>query len=192
MSGPTIKDSGTLALGLAQVRVIASAANIAKPGVASTASDSIGALASTKFTAEVEFWRHESGFPLKEDSIIPLREKAHLECQYEEIKPYTLALARGFDPTTESYTASSGEVTLGNMAAPEYVRMEAQYTFPSGSNYMYIIFPRAQVSASTELDLAKEDNAKPTLTFESKLSDSGVTGGNAIWDDKPLGHIIFT
>ncbi len=191
MSGPTIIDTGTLALGLAQVRVIASAANIAKPGVASTAADSIGALAATKFTAQVDYWRHESGFPLKEDSIIPLREKAALECQYEEIKPYTLALARGVDPTSGSYTASSGEITLGSLSAPEYVRMEAQYTFPNGTNYMYIIFPRAQVSAATELALAKEDNAKPTLTFEAKLASSGVTGGNALWDDKPLGHIIF-
>jgi hypothetical protein len=191
MSGPIIKDTGTLALGLAQVRVVASATNIAKTGVCSTASDSIGALATTKFSSSVDYWRHESGFPLKEDQIYPLREKAHLECQFEEIKPYTMALARGFDPTTETYTATSGEVTLGNLAAPEYVRMEAQYTFPAGTNYMYIIFPRAQVSSVMEIDLAKEDNAKPTLTFESKIASSDVTGGNAVWNSAPLGHIIF-
>lgn len=192
MAGPIIKDTGSVALGLAQVRVVASATYIAQPGLASVAADSIGSLATTKFMGAVDYWRHESGFPLHEDLVIPLREKASLECQFEEIKPYTLALARGIDPTDQSYTATSGEIPLGTIASPEYVRMEAVYTFPNGTNFMNIIFPRAQVTAALELDLAKEDNAKPTLTFESKQASSDVSGGNAQWDGKPLGHIFFT
>ena len=191
MAGPTIVHTDAIALGLAQVRVVASAANIAAPGLASTASDSIGSLATTKFMGEVEYWRHESGFPLLEDKIIPLREKAALECQFEEIKPFTLALARGIDATSGYTSATSGEIPLGNIASPAYVRMEAVYTFPNGTNTMNIVFPRAQVTAAMELDLAKEDNAKPTLTFEAKVADSNVSGGNAQWDGKPLGHIFF-
>lgn len=191
MAGPTIVDTDSLALGLAQIRVVASAANIAAPGLASTASDSIGSLATTKFMGEVEYWRHESGFPLLEDKIIPLREKAALECQFEEIKPYTLAMARGIDPTSGYTSATSGEIALGNATSPAYIRMEAVYTFPNGTNTMNIVFPRAQVTAAMELDLAKEDNAKPTITFESKTASSSVSGGNAQWDSKPLGHIFF-
>ena len=54
---------------------------------------------------------------------------------------------------------------------------------------MTFIFPRAQVSANTDMDFSSEDAAAVTVTFESKNASSDVSGGNAIWDDKPLGHI---
>lgn len=191
-TGPVTRDTSTLALGLAQIRVGASAINVGSIHPVLSASDSIGSLADTKFTSEVEYWRHQSGFPLMEDHVIPLSEKATLECVYEEIKPYTLALARGIDPTAESYTSHSGEIGLGQLASPEYVRMEALYTFPNGSNYMTIIFPRAQATGAMEVALSKEDNAKPSITFEAKVSSSDVSGGHAVWNDKPLGRILFT
>ncbi|PIW31782.1 MAG: hypothetical protein COW28_06865, partial [bacterium (Candidatus Ratteibacteria) CG15_BIG_FIL_POST_REV_8_21_14_020_41_12] len=65
-------------LGLAQVRIGASAANIASTAAVLSVSDSIGALAATKFTGNTDFWVHESGFPLTEDMTIVLREKAAL------------------------------------------------------------------------------------------------------------------
>lgn len=191
--GPITKDTSTLALGLAQIRVGPSASNIAKEVAQLVAGDSIGALVNTKFTGNTEFFKHESGFPLLEDYSIPIREGAMLECAFEEITPYNLALANGIDASAGGYTeAHSGEIALGGKTAPAYVRMEAVYTFPNGINYMTIIFPRCQVTSSAELDLQSESAAASPITFEAKNTSSDATGGNAVWDDKPLGAIIFT
>jgi hypothetical protein len=69
--------------------------------------------------------------------------------------------------------------------------MEAVYTFPDNQSQMVIIFPRANVVSSMELDLKAEDAAVVPITFEAKRGDSGVTGGNAAWDSMPLGTIVF-
>lgn len=190
-TGPLTKDTSTLALGLAQVRIGASAANIGNIHSALLVANSIGALASTKFTANTEFWKHESGFPLLEDYTIVIREKAALECAFEEVTPFNLALANGIDPTGSYALAHSGEIELGGKTSPEYVRMEALYTFPNGSNTMTIIFPRAQVTSSVELDMQKEDNVASPVTIEAKRADSAVSGGNVAWDSKPYGRIAF-
>lgn len=192
-TGPITKNTDTLALGLAQVRVGQAATYVGNINPQLSASDSIGALASTKFMHNIEYWRHESGFPALEDYVIPLRSAASLEVAFEELTPFNLALAHGQDPIDLALTAThSGEVALGNLVAPEYMRMEARYTFPNGSNYMDIIFPRAQVTSSPEIDLQKEDNVAVTITFEAKRADSEVSGGSSAWDDKPLGRISFT
>lgn len=189
-SGPVTKDSSTIALGLAQIRVGVAATHIASVHPALTASDSIGALANTKFTGKTDWYKLESGFPLLEDFTTAIREAASLECAFKEITPYNLAIAYGKDPAT--YTdVHSGEIELGGRVSPDYVRMEAIYTFPNGTNTMSIIFPRAQVSASMELDLKMEDAAAAPIVFEAKRADSEVTGGNSAWDDKPLGRIAF-
>ena len=194
-SGPVTKDTSTIALGLAQIRIGASAANIATITSALTTGESIGALANTKFTGNTDWFKLESGFPLLEDYTTPLRESAALECSFKEITPANMALAYGFDPSSSpysSYTAHSGEVPFGGRVSPAYIRMEAVYTFPSGSNYMYMIFPRAQVSASVEIDLQIETNAAVPVTIEAKRADSEVSGGNAVWDDKPMGRLYWT
>jgi hypothetical protein len=191
VSGPTTKDTSTVALGLAQIRIGASAANVNKINPQLQASDSIGALATTKFTGEAEYWKLESGFPLLEDLSIPLRTRAMLECEFKEITPANLALAQGKDPASYSLV-HSGEIELGSLTNPEYIRMEAHYTFPNGSNYMHIIFPRANVESSVEMDLQSEDNVNVPITITSKRADSAVSGGNAVWDSKPLGRILFT
>lgn len=294
-SGPVTRDTSTVALGLAQVRVGNSAANIASEDSVLASTNSIGALGSTKFTGNVDYWKLESGFPMLEDLSIPLRESAMLEVTYKEISSYNLALARGIDPTadisatitevksnttlgtttgdlavtddggviddewtvvftgseagsifgketghladfaaldseiapdnsgnpyfsipanffsgtwaadetyvfkttpyvagTSAYaSAHGGEIKLGAMAAPAFIRMEAVYTYPNGTNHMYIIFPRANVTSSTELDMQAEDAAAPPMTFEAKRADSDMSGGNAVWDDMPLGRIYF-
>jgi len=103
-----------------------------------------------------------------------------------------MAVAYGIDASAGGYTeVHSGEVPLGNRTSPDYVRMEALYTFPNGSNTMALIFPRAQVSASIEVDLQTEDAAVVPITFESKNASSDVTGGSSVWDSKPLGRIAF-
>lgn len=292
-TGPTTKDTSTIALGLAQIRIGSAAANIAQYSSVLTPSASIGALGSTKFTGTVDYWKLTSGFPQLEDLSIPIKETAMLEVSFKEITPYNLALARGIDPeggsvatasfirkdstagtttgsiavtqtagpvtdtftvvftsataydvvgaltgyvgsgtvsiafspdnggnpyftipanffsgtwadndsalfSTTAYVASgayannhAGEIKLGNLSAPAFVRMEAVYTYPNGINHMYIIFPRANATSSLELDLQAEDAAVPPLTFESKRADSGTSGGNAIWDSAALGRVYF-
>lgn len=119
-SGPLTRDTSTIALGLAQIRVGASAANIASVGSVLPAAASIGALASTKYTGNVEYWKLTSGFPQLEDMTIPLSESAMLECEFKEITPYNLALARGIDPvgaTAASVTLLSSVTTSGTTTA---------------------------------------------------------------------------
>jgi len=294
-TGPVTKDTSTVALGLAQIRVGSASANIALIAPQLDSDDSIGALASTKFTGTVDYWKLESGFPMLEDLTLPIREASMLECEFKEITPYNLALARGIDPlddipatatkgtvvstsgtivgditvtdtagpVTENYTVfftgatagdiigsvsglvesfvavtgaiepdnggnpyfslpanffsgtwaaddsytfsctafvagssaytdpHAGEIKLGALTAPAYVRMEAVYTYPDGSNTMTIIFPRANCTTSVEIDLQSEDNANVPLTFEAKRADSETTGGNAVWDSMTLGRIVF-
>lgn len=190
-TGPITKDVSTVVLGLAQIRVGASAANVTSLNPVLTSTSSIGAMASTKFTSTIELWKLESGFPLVEDSSIPLREKASLECAFKEITPMNVAFARGIDATSGYTLVHSGEVPLGNIDAPDFVRMEAFYTYPDGVNEMVIIFPRAQAVPTAEIDMKAEDSAAVPLTFEAKSADSSVSGGSSIWDSKPLGRILW-
>ena len=192
--GPVTTDTSKIVLGLAQVRIGASAANISFASRKLTSSDSIGALANTKFVGNVDWFKLESGFPLLEDYTIPIREAAHLECAFKEIGPDNLALAYGYDPSAAPYSgygAHSGEVPLGARSAPAYVRMEALYTYPNGTDFMTIIFPRAQVSAAVEMDLAAEDAAAVPVIIEGKRADSDMAGGHAIWDNRPNGRIYW-
>lgn len=198
-TGPVTRYPNSVALGLAKVLVGASAGNIGTTTqVLDQNKDSLGALNSTSFTSSVEYWKLESGFPMLEDLSIPLRETCALECEFKEIWVRNMAIARGIDPGDEPSSGetgyegpTSGQVKLGTIAAPDYVRMEAVYTYPNGTNYMYIIFPRANVTSSVEISMAAEDNANVPITIEGKRADSGVSGGNAAWDDMPLGRIYW-
>lgn len=294
-SGPVTKDTSTVALGLAQIRIGDSVSNIATIAPVLASTDSIGALASTKFMGNVDYWKLESGFPLQEDLTIPLRETNALECAFKEITPYNLAMARGINPLddisatvteitsvttsgtttgeitvtdaggveTDTWTvvfttattgeiygaltghihtfsdlttimapdnggepyfsvpanffsgtwaadetyvfqttafvsgtaaygsAHTGSINLGTVSAPKFLRMEAVYTFPNGINTMTIVFPRANVVSSVEMDLQAEDAAAVTINLESKSSGQDVSGGNAVWDSMPLGRIVF-
>jgi hypothetical protein len=190
-SGPVTKDATTVALGLAQIRVGASAANIGNIAPALSSTNSIGAMASTKFTSTVDTWKLESGFPLIEDATIPIREKAMMEVSFKEVTPMNLAFARGIDATSGYTLAHSGEIKLGNAVAPVSLRMEASYVYPDGVNEMMIIFPKAQVTQGIELDLKAEDSVAVPITFESKNASSDSSSGHAVWDNMPLGRIYF-
>ena len=191
-TGPTTKDTTTIALGLAQIRIGASAANITRESPILVASDSIGALANTKFVGNAEFFKLESGYPMLEDAVFPLREAAALECAFKEMTPFNLALARGLDPTSASYeNAHTGSIKLGTLTAPVSVRMEAIYTYPDGTNTMNIIFPRAQVSGNIEMEFAPEEPAAVAVSIEAKRADSEVSGGHSTWDDMPIGQILW-
>jgi hypothetical protein len=188
-TGPLTRDPKVVALGLAQVRVGVSATNISTADPVLTPSDSIGALANTKFVGKTDFWKLESGFPLLEDITLPIREACSLECGFKELSMANLQLARGIDPSDE-YSDTS--IALGGLVAPEFIRMEAVYTFPDNLRQMVIIFPRANVISSMEIDLKAEDAAVVPITFEAKRADSAISaGGDAVWDEMPLGTIVF-
>jgi hypothetical protein len=167
-TGPITKDTSSLALGLAKVRVGTSATFIGtKSPCLSGEANSVGALANTKFVGSTDWYRHQSGFPLLEDYVIALRDSANLECAMEELSPFNFALAMGIDPTGGGYTSvHSGEIALGARAASVFVRMEAEYTFPNGSNKMTIVFPKAQAVSNVEFEMQKEDAANVPITFE--------------------------
>ena len=192
--GPVTLDVSTVTLGLAQIRVGSSSDNIAEIQPALSASDSIGALAETAFTGNTDWFTLESGFPLIKDADWPIREGASLACAFKEVTPANMAMAYGHDPNAAPYstmTVHSGEVPLGDRSAPDYVRMEAYYTYPNGTNHMHIIFPRAQAKSTVELPFAAEDAAAIPMTFESGRADSEVDGGDAVWDDKPLVRLFW-
>lgn len=189
-SGPLTKDTTTLVLGLAQIRVAAYSSYIGQVRPILPSSKSIGSLADTKFMSNVEFYKHESGFPLQEDATFALRESCALECSFHEITPANMALARGLNPDNYS-DEHKGVIRLGNLSTPVRLRVEAVYTFPDGTNYLYVIFPRAQVVASTELEFSKEEPAASPVRIEAKRADSGASEGNVAWDDKPYGWLYW-
>lgn len=193
-SGPLTKDTTTVALGLAQIRIGESAANITKETPILAESASLGALANTSFTANAEYFKLESGYPLLEDATYPLREAAMLECAFKEITPANFALAKGLLPS-DYPNVHTGRVALGTLSTPEFLRMEAIYTYPDGTNTMNIIFPRCQVTAAIEMEFAEEEPAAVAVAIEAKRADSGIVDatnpGNAAWDAKPLGQIIW-
>ena len=88
-------------------------------------------------------------------------------------------------------SAHSGTIKLGALAAPAFVRMEAVYTYPNQTNHMYVIFPRANVTSSAEIDWAAEDTIASPIIFEGKRADSETVGGDVAWDLMPIGVIIF-
>jgi hypothetical protein len=93
---------------------------------------------------------------------------------------------QGYDSNT------TGEIALGNLSAPAYVRCEGYYLFPDASRSLCIIFPRAQVKTeSEELSFATDSPANVSVTFEATRADSGVTGGDAVWDSAPNGKMLF-
>lgn len=189
------KNGSTLALGTAgtETTTCHRDTNIDKDTpVLDEAFDSLGALNTSSFTSNVEYWRLESGFPRLEDMTIPLSETAMLECEFKEVHPRNLAYARGVDASGAEFDDNhSGEINLGTMVAPAFVRVEAIYTYPNGANKMAIIFPRANVTSSVNLNFAAEDNANVPITLEAKRADSEVDGGHATWDSAPLGRILF-
>ncbi len=117
MSGPQTKNSTAWALGLMDIRVGACASNITNIApVLLTSASSLGAMAQTKFAGAVEFFRQMSGFPKREDGVIPLSEEAALEVAFKEMTPFNVALARGLDPTASRTPIAIEDVALVSAA----------------------------------------------------------------------------
>ena len=192
MPGPTTVNVSTVSLGLAQIRLGASHSNIASTNVVLTTANSMGAMANTKFTSTIDFYHLESGYPLMEDAIYPIREKASMEVAFKEVTPQNLAFARGLDASTGYSAIHSGEIALGNTVTPAFIRMEAVYTYPNGANSLNIIFPRAQILSSVELDYNSEEPLAVPVTIEAKRADSSIVSGNAAWNNRAYGRLHWT
>jgi len=294
-TGPITRDASTVQLGLSQIRVAPADTYIATATPALTNLDSMGAMASTAFTSETEYWDLESGFPLALDATYPLRETNMLECAFREISPKNLAIARGMNPfanisatalkiastttlgtdvpakltidnaggavtdtftvvftsatafdvygmasgnvgsgtisvnfapdnggnpyftiesghftgtwaaddtftfVTTAYQAGTsayadnhvGSIPLGNLAAPKYLRVESVYTFPNPAYEMVIIFPRANITSSLNLEQQPEDSAAVTMSIKAMGASEDTAGGHAAWNTMPNGQILF-
>jgi len=189
-TGPVTKEPTAIALGLADVRIAVAATYIGQIAPVLTSTHSIGTLANTKFLSTVEVYRLLSGYPQLEDAVYPLSEIAAFELGFREITPANMALARGLDPA--DYTSVHvGTIKLGNILAPVSIRAEIVYTYPDGTNTMTFVFPRAQAVSTIEMDFAPEEPAAVAVRLESKRADSDISGGHIIWDDKPLGYILW-
>lgn len=296
-TGPRTKSPQNIALGLMDIRLGNSAANIGTTTPVLTSSNSLGALADASYTFSKEFYQHRSAFPAVLDLVIPTSGDEMITCSVEEISPYALAVSQGIDPTSagsawvgtaysvvsstagtyntaddidggadaesdtyrvvfltattysvysdsrgkltgdqigegdttalstftdgavellsipasyftgtwaaddlftfammkEGYaSATTGEILLGNLSSPDYLRVEGVYTFPDASFDMVVIFPRAMAMTDNgELAFANDASATISMTFTATPADDSISGGNSVWNASPLGKIVF-
>ena len=163
-TGPVTKDVSTVALGLAQIRVGVSAANVSNPNICFTSADSMGAMADTKMTSNVEYWKLTSGFPALEDLSIPLSESCSFECVFKEITPRNMALARGIDPfsvgTCFSATAVGAVLSAGGKYSgpfsPQPVRLNSVMRTASVRKAFFII----KLPVSSNLFLSSQEKTQ--------------------------------
>ena len=93
--------------------------------------------------------------------------------------------------TTAYADNHAGNLPLGTVAAPKYLRVESVYTFPDAVHTMTIVMPRVNVKASLALDMQETSPTAVTMSLMAMNASSDVTGGNAVWDNMPAGQIIF-
>jgi hypothetical protein len=199
-TGPVTKNTSTVALGLAQIRVGSAASNIGSAVSVLTPDQSIGALASTKYTGEVSYWKLESGFPLLEDLTLPLRETAMLECSFKEITPKNLAIARGLDPSagagtlsvTGARVVSSTEADVAVVPANITIQdqayaLEGTYTVEFSTSTVYdvthftagVMDDDAGVLVSTA-ELFSFDGANDAISMGADFVTGTITAGDII------------
>ncbi len=199
-TGPVTKNTSTVALGLAQIRIGASAANIDSTTSVLTSDQSIGALASTKYTGEVSYWKLESGFPLLEDLTLPLRETAMLECAFKEITPKNMAIARGLDPSTGSGTLSTSGARVVTSTETDVAVVAANFTVIDQAYAVEGTYT-LEFSSSTAYDVTHstlgtmQDDAAVTIGTTETFSFDGVNDAvqvalNAVTGTITAGDII--
>lgn len=160
--GPITKTASARALGLIDIRVGASLANIASTSAVLTAAHSIGALKDSKFISTRAFFEQYSGFPKTLDGIIPLSVGAKIEGSYKEITPFNVALSNGLDP--------SGSVA-------QVVTHDVSLVSPLGT--------RDATKSITMIDATPADWAN--VTDEWTVLFTGATAGDIV--GKNTGHV---
>jgi hypothetical protein len=104
--GPVTQEVNARPLGLLQVRLGPSALHIATNTPVLNSTNSVGALASTKFSNTKEYYKFTSGFPAQTDGQEPTSIMTTIEAAFLEFKPFTFALASGKSPFSDQSAAA--------------------------------------------------------------------------------------
>jgi hypothetical protein len=87
--------------------------------------------------------------------------------------------------------SSGGSIGLGNVLAPEYLRCEAHFTYPSGET-MYLILPRVQIKSNLSLNASVTEEAATPWTIEATAADSSISGiSTTVWNNMKLGRFYW-
>jgi len=100
----------------------------------------------------------------------------------------TTAFVSGSASYSDDY---NGELPLGRGQASDYFRVEAVLAFPWPTHKMYYILPRAQSVASLDIDHPEGGEPSVPVILKANQATSLVVGGDAVWDDAPLGKVHF-
>jgi len=84
-----------------------------------------------------------------------------------------------------------GNIGFGAMAAPKFLRVEGIYTFPDQEHAIQLIMPMAQVTSSIAANFSNTDETNTPMTIGANSASGDVVGGNAAWNDYPLGIMRF-
>lgn len=189
---PVYRNSTTVMLGLAQIRIAESAPYIGYPTACLTKAHSLGAMVETRILGEDFDYILRSGFPQTDDLIIAYEQHVIVECVLREITPINMALMFGqaYDPTTYD-DPHDGQIYLGTRGVTSFIRVEFIYWYPESNYQMHLILPKAYISTEVLIDWAVEDDYGAPFACVSTPSDSDSIGGHAIWDAAPLGCFCF-
>lgn len=188
-AGSVTKNTANLIIGEGELRVGASATNIANSGEVLTTSDGLGAMKNIVFNDEATWVDHESGYPAMQDISRRVGTKASITGNLEELSRKNLALAKGLDWT--AYAAVSGEIPIGEAAtSPSYIRTELLFTLADNAQAV-IIFPRALFTNNIALNFANESWSGVPVTIKAFRADSKITDGHGSWDLYPLGRFMY-
>lgn len=190
MAGPDLKNTGITPIGFADILIDLASQHITSTDPVLTHSEhSLGAMANTAVTGEVPLHNIMGGNPQRIAEIIPVGESFGLEISFIEKSIRNIAFAAGLDPNQFGGGDNlSGEIQIGNITAPVEVRVEAHWLLPDGINKLVLILPRAQVQPNLAMGSAADAPVEKAVVVTSLPADSTApSGGNAVWDAKPLG-----
>jgi len=100
----------------------------------------------------------------------------------------TTAFADGDNAFATPYV---GTIGFGAMAAPKFLRVEGIYVFPDQEHAIQLIMPMAQVTSSIAANFSNTDETNTPMTIGANSASSEVVGGNAAWNNYPLGIMRF-
>ena len=181
--GPVTKNAKTIPLGMAQIRIGKASTNIATPAAVLNSTNSIGALASTKWTSQIDKWTFESGWPLLQDIEYPIREGSIMEAAFHEITPFNMALTRGIDPfgdtsatVTELQSNTSAGTTTGTISPDDDGGVSDDFTFVFDGSGGFECYGAVSghVGTGTITVLFEPDNSgNPYFSVPANYFDSG-------------------
>lgn len=104
---------------------------------------------------------------------------------------YTFSTTAFVSGTSSYANDYEGEVPLGLGKASDFFRIEGVVSFPMSSHKMVFILPKAQVVSSLTFDFAQGGEGNTPVMFKANQATSLTDGGHAVWDNAPLGKIVW-